>query len=88
MIFPSCSRDAAELLLERDIVSFGMDTISPDRPEDGFPVHKILLGSGKYIIENVANANKLPATGGYCFALPIKSFEGAEAPIRMIAMVP
>lgn len=86
MVFPSTSQEAAELLLERNIVGLGMDTISPDIPENGFPVHKMLLGAGKYIVENVANANKLPAVGAYCFALPIKAKDCAEAPIRMVGI--
>lgn len=85
-LFPSVFSEAAELLIERDISGLGIDTITPDRHGDGFPVHKILLGNGKFIIENATNLNKLPATGSYCFALPIKSQDGAEAPIRMIGL--
>ena len=85
-IFPSVSAAAAEFLLKRQIVGIGIDTFSPDRPEDGFPVHEIILGAGKYIIENVANGNQLPVVGAYIFALPIKTQDGTEAPIRFIGI--
>src|SRR5439155_8619307 len=37
LLFPSLSKEAAKLLLERDIAGLGIDTLSPDREEDGFP---------------------------------------------------
>ncbi len=85
--FPSVSNAAAELLLERRIVGLGIDTLSPDRPEDGYPVHATLLGAGKYIIENAANLSKLPAKGSFILALPIKIKGGTEAPMRLIGLI-
>lgn len=66
--------------------SLGIDTLSPDNEVDGFPVHRLVLGSGKYIIENVANAGLMPPVGAYTFALPIKIQDGAESPIRLVAV--
>jgi len=83
-LFPSISKDVAEYLLERGIKGIGIDTLSPDRPEDGFPVHKILLGNGKYIIENVANLKNMPIIGGFICALPLKTKGGTEAPVRLV----
>lgn len=85
--FPSISAEAAEVLLERNVVGIGIDTLSPDRPENGFPVHQLILGAGKYIVENVANANQLPPVSAYSLALPIKTSEGTEAPIRLIGLI-
>jgi kynurenine formamidase len=85
-VFPSISKEAISLLLERQIVGLGIDTLSPDRPEDGFPVHHLILGADKYIIENIANASKLSPIGAYTFALPIKIQGGTEAPLRLIGM--
>lgn len=85
-VFPSISKEAASLLLERQIVGLGIDTLSPDRPEDGFPVHHLILGADKYIIENIANASKLPSVGAYTLAFPIKIQGGTEAPLRLIGM--
>jgi kynurenine formamidase len=85
-IFPSISLAAAEMLLSRDIVGLGIDTLSPDAFGSDFPVHQLILGAGKYIIENVANAKQLDPIGCYLFALPIKITDGTEAPIRLVGM--
>jgi kynurenine formamidase len=85
-VFPSISEKAALLLLERNIVGVGIDTLSPDRPEDGFPVHAAILGAGKYIVENVANSANLSPIGSYSLCLPIKTVGSTEAPIRLIAL--
>ncbi len=86
-LFPSVSEEAAQFLLARQIVGLGIDTLSPDRPEDGFRTHAVLLGAGKYIIENAANLHLLPSTGSYIAALPIKTKGGTEAPVRLIGFV-
>lgn len=86
--FPSFSRKAAETLLERDVSGIAIDTLSPDVGVGGvFPVHELILGAGKYLIENVAHAHLLPAIGAYGVVLPLKIFQGAEAPVRFIAFV-
>lgn len=86
-VFPSVSAEAAELLLQREINAIGIDTLSPDRPEDGFKVHKTLLGAGKIIIENVANLDSMPPTGSFCLILPIKIKNGTEAPVRLVGLL-
>lgn len=87
LIFPTISAEATQLLLDRGIVGLGVDTLSPDNPAQGFPVHRLILGNGKYLIENIANAEQLPITGAYICALPLKIENGTEAPIRLIAFV-
>ena len=84
--FPSVSGDAAAFLLGRGIKGLGIDTLSPDRPEDGHPVHSALLGANKYIIENAANLSSLPPVGSFILSLPIKTVT-TEAPIRLIALI-
>lgn len=86
-LFPSISKQAAELLVARNIVGLGIDTLSPDRPEDGFPVHETILGAGKYIIENVAHADELLLKQSYILALPLKTEDGTEAPVRLIGII-
>lgn len=86
-IFPSVSKEAAEHLVKLDIAGLGIDTLSPDRSEDGFPTHNLILGAGKYIVENIANANQLPPIGAYSAALPIKTQGGTEAPIRLLGFI-
>jgi kynurenine formamidase len=85
-VFPNVSIEATKLLLSRNIVGIGIDTLSPDAFGSNFPVHELILGSGKYIIENVANAKQLGPVDSFIFALPIKIVDGTEAPIRLIGM--
>lgn len=85
-LFPSVSKDAASYLLEKEISGLGIDTLSPDKPIDRFPVHKLVLGANKYIVENVANARNLPPTGAYTLALPMKMEGVTESPIRLIGI--
>ncbi len=92
MHFPGFHVRAAELLLKRDIAGIGIDTLSPDgsnnKPENKFPVHEVILGAGKYIIENVAHLSKMPAKGAFALALPLKIAVGAEAPMRLVGLIP
>ena len=85
--FPSIHEDTAKLLLERNISGIGIDTLSADAKGEDFPVHRAILGAGKYLVENIANAKDLPPTGAKIFIMPIKIKGGTEAPIRLIALV-
>ncbi len=85
--FPSLGEDTAKLLLERNIAGIGIDTLSPDAGGGDFPVHRMLLGAGKYIVENVANARDLPVNGMKITISPMKIKDGTEAPIRLIAVL-
>lgn len=86
MQFPSFADATAELLLTRNIAGIAIDTLSPDAPTSAFPVHRLLLGAGKYIIENIANASKLPPSGAYVIALPLNAKDCTESPIRIIGL--
>jgi kynurenine formamidase len=85
--YPSLTEEFAKHLLERNVTGIGMDTLSPDRPEDDFPVHRIILGAGKYIVENIAHAKQLPPVSAFSLVMPIKIAGGTEAPIRLVALV-
>ncbi|MGH8093420.1 MAG: cyclase family protein [Chthoniobacterales bacterium] len=86
-MFPSVHLSTAEMLLERSIVGIGIDTLSCDRGNNGFPVHQAILGAGKYLLENIANAGDLPPTGALVLALPMKLMDGTESPVRLIALI-
>ena len=86
--FPSIGEEAAELLLSRGVCGVAIDTLSPDTATSGYPVHKHFLSAKKYIIENVCNADKLPPVGFSVIVLPIKIKDAAEAPVRMIGLIP
>ncbi len=84
--YPSVSVEAAGYLLKRGIVGLGIDTLSPDAGNSGFPVHQLLLSAGVYLIENVANAAALHATGDVVMTLPVSIQDGTEAPVRMVGI--
>jgi len=85
--FPAVDKDAARYLLSKKILGLGIDTLSPDRPNEGYPVHKAFLSAGTYIIENVANASSLPPLGAHILALPLKIQGGTEAPLRLVGLM-
>lgn len=88
MHFPAFSAKAAEALLTRDIAGIAIDTLSPDCLDFTFPVHRSILGAGKYIIENIGDCSQIPPKGAYIIALPLKLQECTESPLRMVALVP
>lgn len=85
--FPSIHEDTAKLLLQRNIAGIGIDTLSPDAIGEDFPVHRVILGAGKYLVENIANAKNVPLTGAKIMVMPMKIKDGTEAPIRLVATV-
>lgn len=91
MHFPGFSEEAAILLLKRNIVGLGIDTLSPDGSTNGpgvrYPVHEQILGAKKYILENVAFLEQMPAKGAYAIALPPRACDATELAIRLIGLV-
>jgi len=88
--FPGFSREAAEWLVkQRDIKGIGVDTPSIDHgPSTDFIVHRIVNGAGKPGFENLANLDRVPATGATLIALPIPIAGGSGGPMRAIAVLP
>ncbi len=85
--FPSLAESTAKLLLERRIHGLGTDTLSADAQGKSFPVHRAILGAGKYLVENIADASNVPATGARIIIAPTKLKDATEAPVRLIAFV-
>lgn len=88
MHFPAFHKMAAKYLLGRGVSGLAIDTLSPDCNDQAYPVHHLFLGAGKYIIENVADCSPIPPFGAYVIAFPIKADGAAEAPVRMVALLP
>ncbi len=87
--FPSFGAEAARVLIaERGVALIGVDTASIDygRSTD-FPVHRIAAERNVPGLENLANLDKLPATGFTLIALPMKIEGGSGAPVRVIALL-
>jgi kynurenine formamidase len=88
MHFPAFSAKAASLLLQRQVVGLGIDSLSPDCQDLSYPVHELFLGANKYIIENIADCSKVPSKGAYAICLPLHAKHCTESPIRIAALVP
>ncbi|MCC7154811.1 MAG: cyclase family protein [Bryobacterales bacterium] len=87
--FPGLSREAAMLLAERGVSGVGIDTASIDYGKSkDFICHQVLARAGIFNLENVANLDKVPATGAILFALPVKISGGTGGPVRIIALTP
>ena len=88
--FPGLSPAAADWLVEnRKVRSIGLDTASIDYGKSQkFETHVILLGRNIPVFENVANLDRVPATGANVIALPMKIKSGSGGPLRIIAWVP
>jgi kynurenine formamidase len=88
MHFPGFAVGAAELLVERDVVGVGIDTISFDYGlSKDFAAHKVMLGADKFIVENLNNLGKVPALGATVVIGVLPIAEGSQAPARIIALV-
>jgi kynurenine formamidase len=89
MHFPGFSPDAAKFLVEgRNALGLGIDTLSTDYgPSKDFPVRQYTLTHSVYQLENVANLDRAPATGGMVVVAPTKLESGSDGPVRILALV-
>ncbi|MEV0033325.1 cyclase family protein [Nocardia sp. NPDC050793] len=89
LLIPGIGPDAAEFLLtERSIVGFGTDSSSLDVGTRFEPmVHRMLLRSGRYGIENLAALDTVPERGATLVVGAAKLRGGFGAPVRALAFV-
>lgn len=87
---PFLTAAAAEYLLAHRVRALGVDTISPDEPPHrgraesfDYPVHRLLLGAGVPIIENL-DLSRVPAGRCDVVAAPLRIVGGDGAPARVI----
>ncbi len=88
--FPGLSKEAATFLTEeRDIKGVGVDTMSVDSGSSkDFAAHHALGSKGKWVLENLGNLEKLPASGMTLIVAPIKIDGGSGGQARVWAIVP
>lgn len=85
--FPVLSTEAAEYLRDIGIGGIGLDVVSIDAIDSvDFPVHKIVLGSGMYAIENLTNLHLLPTQPFTLATFPLRIVRGDGSPIRAVAI--
>ena len=95
---PWLTADAARWIVASGVRTVAVDALSPDptpgggssggEPGDGsFPAHRILLGAGGVIVENLTNVAELAELSDpvlSCFPLALAEADGA--PVRAVAM--
>jgi kynurenine formamidase len=88
--FPGLHPEAARWLVEnRKIAAIGLDTASIDYGQSTlFESHQILFERNIPAFENLANLDKLPKTGAFVIALPMKIKDGSGGPLGIVAFVP
>ncbi|MCI5038447.1 MAG: cyclase family protein [Donghicola eburneus] len=90
---PGPTPEAIRYLVEtRNIRGFGTETVGTDAGQGAhytppYPAHYTLHGAGKYGLQCLANLDKLPATGAFLIAAPLKIKNGTGSPLRVMAMV-
>lgn len=89
---PGPATDAVELMVERKVMGFGVETIGTDAGQahllnPPYPAHTLLHGAGMYGLQCLENLDKLPATGAMVVATPLKIAGGSGSPLRVIALV-
>lgn len=87
--FPSFGEEAARWLVEqRGVVGIAVDTASIDYGASrDFPVHRLVGAANVIGLENLTNLERLPATGAWIAALPMKIAGGSGAPLRAVALI-
>jgi kynurenine formamidase len=87
--FPGLDLDAARFLARRRVKAVGIDTPSIDYGQSTtYTVHRRLFASNIPAFENVAQLDKLPVTGAFVIALPMKIGGGSGGPLRIVALLP
>jgi len=88
--FPGLHPDAASwIITNRPIRAIGIDTASIDYgPSTLFESHRALYEHDIPAFENLTALDRLPVTGAYVIALPMKIGGGSGAPLRAVAILP
>ena len=87
--FPGIDSSAARWLVARRVKAVGIDTPSIDYGQStSFDTHRILFQDDIPAFENVASLDRLPPTGAFVIALPMKIRGGSGGPLRIVALTP
>jgi kynurenine formamidase len=85
--FAGYSMDAAQFLVEgRDVLAIGSDTPTIDSSRTN-NIGRYTLAHSVYHLENVANLDKVPASGSIVTAFVQQQRRGKTAPVQLLAMV-
>jgi kynurenine formamidase len=84
--FPGIHPEAARWLVGKNVLAVGIDAASIAYGQSSqFETHRVLYDKNIPGLENLTNLDRLPATGAFVVALPMKIRGGSGAPLRAIA---
>jgi kynurenine formamidase len=85
---PGYSEEAARFLVDgRKIVGIGIDSQNIDQGlHTDLAVYRYTLSHSAYVLKNVANLDRAPASGGIVMVAPIKLENQLDAPVRILAL--
>jgi arylformamidase len=88
--YPVLSHDAALWLHQFNLKGLGFDVISADEPSSrDLPIHRILLGNNRILIENLTRLDALPQERDFTFmCFPLKMERADGSPVRAVALIP
>lgn len=87
--FPGLALSGAQLLVDRQVVGIGIDTLSTDAGHvTSSEVHFCVLPSGAWQLEGLVNLDQVPARGAWLVAAPLNLLDGSGSPARVLAIVP
>ncbi len=89
---PGIAVECARWLAAQPITGIGVETVGTDAGaahsfDPPFPCHAFMLGAGKYGLTQLANLDRLPATGAVLVAAPLPIVRGSGSPARVLAFV-
>lgn len=88
-VFPVMDEEAARFLVSCGMKGVGTDAISVDPVEMAhLPVHRVLLGAGMVIVENLRLQKLAGERRVRFYALPLKYRNADGAPVRAVAEIP
>ena len=86
--FPVLDEGAARIIASLGLKGIGFDCISADAMDaPALPNHKILLGAGMVIIENLKGLEQLPRSGFSFAAFPLPISHADGSPVRAAAIL-
>ncbi len=87
--FPGLTKESAEWLGNKGIVSFGVEAVSPGTPgKNNFDVHLVCKNMKFTHMEGLINLHKLVNKGRFQFiGFPLKIRGGTGSPIRAVAIL-
>jgi kynurenine formamidase len=90
---PGLSKAGSQLLIERDVLGVGVETVGTDAGQAGgfdppFPNHNLMHGAGKFGLASLCNLDQLPPSGAIVIAAPLKIVGGSGSPLRVLAISP